>query len=246
MKTNIIPLFFFVALLFSCSHIYSQKKKLQGFDSALEANSEEWKVNMHTFTGKRMGKLEFGPYTTLGIEKVEKEEDYRMLLATTTDTAKLLFSVSRFWHGKKSTFADRLLSSNFALFGREGDLTLAYGFKISGLVATENDSIPSRFFMEDSISEFEVRFSHWHLVTVNDSLYTEPFMMKFGKTGSIFYNWWTGVYVNNTAGVHIAALKFEESNPYIVWISKDIDSTQQHMIASLFSLMMVVRSNAFP
>jgi len=169
-----------------------------------------------------------------------------MFLANTTDTAELSFSISRFWHGRNSTIVDRVLTSNFSLFGRKGDITLAYGFKISGIVATAYDSIPSRFFMEDSVSAVVLnRFLHWHLVTVNDSLYTEPFTLRFGKPGKKFYESREGVYVNNAAGVRIAALKFNSSAPYYVWIRKDIDARQKHMIASLFSLMMMSRSDYF-
>jgi len=60
-----------------------------------------------------------------------------------------------------------------------------------------------------------------------------------------FYESRQGVYVNNAAGLHVAALKFNSSEPYCVWIRKDIDARQQHLIASLFSLMMVARSDYF-
>ena len=68
--------------------------------------------------------------------------------------------------------------------------------------------------MEDSVSNLVLtaRFSHWHLVTINDSLYTEPFKLEFGKPGKKFYEFREGVYVNNAGGVRIAALKFTLSN----------------------------------
>jgi hypothetical protein len=242
----------FAACLSCCQTPFAQKKIILLFDSTLEANSEEWEVDFH-MGFKKSPKVEFGPYTTLPIKTVEKQEAYTMLLANTTDTAELSFSVSRFKHRRSSTLPDRLLSSDFSLFGSKGDITVAYGFKIAGIIATASDSIPSRFFMEDSASAFyaptpTARYSYWHLVSVNDSLYTEPFRLQYGKPGKKSYELREGVYVKNAAGIRIAALSFGNSSTsqtYYTWMRKDIDPRQLRMIASLFSLMMVARSDYF-
>ena len=63
MKTNCITTSFFAALLFYSSHAFCQKNKSKPLDSALEANSEKWKVKLHKGMFG-MANPEFGPFST--------------------------------------------------------------------------------------------------------------------------------------------------------------------------------------
>jgi hypothetical protein len=68
-----------------------------------------------------------------------------------------------------------------------------------------------------------------------------------GSPGNKFFlEWQTGIFVNNTKGKHIAALKFgtpgDLSNPFYTWIRNDIDKSQQHAIASVFALLIAAKS----
>lgn len=170
-----------------------------------------------------------------------------MLVAKEKDTTELLFSVYKVSKEKNLTLFGDLMSKN-----DEGkNQVLAYNLNISGMMATPYDSIPWRFFMEDSFSKkgelppFKTtRISRWYFVTASDSLYTEPLMFHYGEPGSKTYDeWQTGVFVNSYSGIHIAALKFDSFPPFTVWIRKDIDAAQKHGIASLYTLLTVIKKS---
>ena len=60
-----------IASVFFCCHTtFSQKNKEKSLDSALEANSEKWKVKQHRGLFG-LAKPEFGPYATLDAEKLD-------------------------------------------------------------------------------------------------------------------------------------------------------------------------------
>src|SRR4030095_16972994 len=71
MKMILTTAFLFsAALLFFNKVSRCQKNKQKPIDSALEANSEKWKVKLQRpMFG--MGKPEFGPYTTIDLEKLD-------------------------------------------------------------------------------------------------------------------------------------------------------------------------------
>jgi hypothetical protein len=269
--------------LFCCYCLSAQKNKSALLDSALEANSDKWKVKLHKGFG--MGKPEFGPFATLNIDKldspilrkktkegsytgaiitgdgwdwdfskyqmVEKRKAYRMQVAKEADTSESLFSIYTVSHDKQLTFLGEMMSKN-----DEGkNQRLAYKKNVSGIIATPVDSLPLRFFIEDTsaLSEAPSGFpggsttmTRAYIVAGNDSIFTEPIMHHFGKPGDKFYwEWQEGIYVNGNPGNHIAALKFgtagDLSNPYYVWIRKDLQPSYQHAIASLFALLMTVK-----
>ena len=60
---------FLSVLTLYTAYLPAQKDKSTPLDTALEANSEKWKVKLHKGFG--MGKPEFGPYATLNIDKVD-------------------------------------------------------------------------------------------------------------------------------------------------------------------------------
>jgi hypothetical protein len=68
MKHGVI-IFFLLLFLINNHPVSGQKSKSQPIDSALEANSEKWKVKTHKGFG--MGKPEFGPYNTIDIKKLD-------------------------------------------------------------------------------------------------------------------------------------------------------------------------------
>ena len=261
--------------------VLSQKNKTQPLDSALEANSEKWKVKLHKGFGK--GRPEFGPFYTIEIkkldspvfrkttkegsytgatitnsswdwdfskyEKVENKKVYRMTVGNGADTAEMIFSFYRISHDKQLTFFGELMSKD-----DEGkNMTLSYKKDISGIIASGIDSMPCRFFVEDTLSRDEgplgsTAMTRAYLIRGNDSLYTEPIMQQIGKPGGkYFWEWQKGVFVNNGNGNRIAALKFgtagDLSNPFYVWIRKDIEPAYQHAIASLFALLIIAKTD---
>lgn len=277
-----VSILLFAACFFCWQTGFAQKKKEKPIDSTLEVNSEKWKVKLRKGFSIRP---KFGPYTTADLEKldspalrkrtkdgsysdatitsegwdwdfskyetVEKRKAYRMLVVKEADTAELLFSVYRVSKEKNLTFFGELMSKN-----DEGKYqVLAYKLNISGIMTTPYNSIPWRFFMEDSFSKKGesptneiTRISRWYLITGNDSLYTKPIMHQIGSPGDkYFWEWQWGIFVSNAKGNRIAALKFgaagDLSNPFNVWIRKDIDAAQQHGIASLFTLLMVAKNS---
>lgn len=249
-------------------------------DSALEANSEKWKVKLNKGLG--LGKPEFGPYTTSGVEKtdspvfkkrtktgsyvgltpstyglgwdwdfskyetVEKAKAFRTIVAKETDTAQLLFSIYRISKEKNPTFFGELISGGNAPGGIIGYKTI-----ISGIIATSYDTVPWRFLIEDSFgrnetSDLTIKNTSGYMVTGADSLYAEPIMTSYGTPGDkYFWQMQKGVFVNNTKGDRVAALKFGTqgnlSDPFFVWIRKDTEPVKQHVIASFFSLMMIAK-----
>ncbi len=275
---------FSTALLFCNKTSFCQKNKQKPMDSVLEANSEKWKVKLHRGMFG-MAKPEFGPFTTIDLDKVdspvlrkrtkegsytgasyfpsegwdwdfskyetvEKRKAYRMVLTGASDTAELLFSIYRISNEKNLTFFGELMSKN-----DEGkNMTLAYKTIVSGIGATSYDSLPWRFFLEDSFSRKEeaafaqaTRLTSGYIITTGDSLFTEPMLNHVGsREGKFFVEWQTGVFINNTKNNHIAALKFgtpgDLSNPFLAWIRNDVAPSQQHAIASVFALLIGAKS----
>ena len=275
---------FSTALLFCNKTSFCQKNKQKPMDSVLEANSEKWKVKLHRGMFG-MAKPEFGPFTTIDLDKVdspvlrkrtkegsytaasyfpsegwdwdfskyetvEKRKAYRMVLSGAPDTAELLFSIYRISNEKNLTFFGELMSKN----DESKNMTLAYKTIVSGIGATSYDSLPWRFFLEDSFSRQEegtftqaTRLTSGYIITAGDSLFTEPMLNHVGsREGKFFVEWQTGVLINSTKSNHIAALKFgtpgDLSNPFLVWIRKDVMPSQQHAIASVFALLISARS----
>jgi hypothetical protein len=279
MKTILTTVLLFLST-FLCTKIsFSQKNKQKPIDTALETHSEKWKVKLHRpMFG--MGKPEFGPFTTIDLNKldspvlrkktkegsytdatydisegwdwdfskyesVEKRKAYSMLVSREQDTAELLFSIYSISKEKNLTFFGELMSKN-----DEGkNLTLGYKINISGIGKTNNDSLPWRFFLEDSFSRQQepgpygaTRLTRAYIITADDSLFTEPLLNQLGsRDGKFFFEWQTGIFVNSTKDSHIAAAKFgtpgDLSNPFYVWIRNDLPPSQQHAIASVFALL---------
>ncbi|HYJ37533.1 MAG TPA: hypothetical protein VEV87_02915 [Chitinophagaceae bacterium] len=285
MKINCKNFFFLAFAIFWCQSLSAQKNKAKPIDSTLEANSEKWKVKLHKGLGK--AKPEFGPYNTIEIKKIdspvlrkrtkegsysgatitseswdwdfskykmtEKRKAYRMLITKGADTSEMLFSFYTVSHDKQLSFFGELMSKD-----DEGkNLTLAYKKNISGIIGSGIDSIPCRFFVEDSFSRNSEETSYalhsttmtrFYIVTGNDSIYTEPIMQQIGKPGDKYaWAWQTGIFVRNSQGNRIAALKFgaagDLSNPFYVWIRKDVDPASENAIASLFALLMFMKTS---
>jgi len=275
---------FSTSLLFCSKTSFCQKNKQKPIDSVLEANSEKWKVKLHRpMFG--MGKPEFGPYTTIDLNKldspvlrtrtkdgsytaasydlgdgwdwdfskyqtVQKRKAYNMLVGAGSDTTELLFSVYSISKEKSLTFFGELMSKN-----DEGkNLTLGYRIIISGIGTAGYDSLPWRFFLEDSFGRKEeaipsetTRFTSGYIITSNDSLFTEPIVNQIGSRDSKFFlEWQTGIFVNSIKNNHIAAIKFgtpgDLSNPFYVWIRNDLPPLQRHAIASAFALLISAKT----
>ena len=60
----------FIAAFFFCCHTAFPQKNKEKLDSALEANTERWKVKQHRGLFG-MAKPEFGPFVTLDAEKLD-------------------------------------------------------------------------------------------------------------------------------------------------------------------------------
>lgn len=70
MKKTLIVYLFTYSLVFFGDAAFAQKNKEKPLDSALEANSEKWKVKANSGLFG-ITKPEFGPYTTLLAEKLD-------------------------------------------------------------------------------------------------------------------------------------------------------------------------------
>jgi hypothetical protein len=278
MKILFAFILFFAACIFKNKPAFCQKNKQKQIDSVLEANSKKWKIKLHRGMFG-MAKPEFGPYLTVSIKKldspvfkkktkegsysgaiissegwdwdfgkyqsVEKRKAYQMLFAGESDTTKLVYSIYRISKEKTLTFLGELMSKD-----DEGkNITLGYKTNISGIILTSYDTVPWRFFIEDSFSREEETFvsgiiktTSIYLVAGNDSLFTEPIMQNFGNPGNkYFWQFQTGIYINTLEGTHIAALKFgtpgDISNPFYAWIRNDAEPTRKEAIASVFALL---------
>ena len=169
----------FLAVLILYSQCLSaQKNKSAPLDSALEANSEKWKVKLHKGFG--MGKPEFGPYATLNVGKVDspvlrkktKEGSYTGAIITGEgwdwDFSKYQMVEKRKAYTMQiSGDADttELLFSMYTVShdkqltflgemlskNDEGkNQTLGYKKNVSGIISTGLDSLPWRFLIEDT------------------------------------------------------------------------------------------------
>jgi len=252
-------------------------------DTGLLAHSNKWKVKLHRGMFG-MAKPEFGPYSTQDLQKldspvlrkrmkdgsyagasfssdgwdwdfskyqtVEKRKAYSSVVTSGTDTAELLFSIYRISNEKKLTFLGEVMSKN-----DEGkNQVLGVKTFVSGIGATNYDSLPWRFFIQDSTGTKEEsvpaqapQFTGGYIITSDDSLFTEPILGHMGNPGSKFFmEWQSGILVNGMNDRHIAALKFgtpgDLSNPFLVWIRNDIAPSKQHAIASVFALMISAKT----
>lgn len=171
-------------------------------------------------------------------ETVEKRKAYSMIVTGGSETAELLFSIYRVSNEKKLSFFGELVSKN-----DEGkNQTLAYKTTISGIGATSYDSLPWRFFVEESFSRKEevpsgtTRFTRGYIIIQSDSLFTEPILNHVGSRDSkFFFEWQTGVFVNSANDKHIAALVFGTPGDILyAWIRNDFAQSHQHAIQFLF------------
>ena len=72
-------------------------------------------------------------------------------------------------------------------------------------------------------------------------------MVNIGSPGDKYFSQLqTGVFVNNSTGAHLAALRFGSaqnlSYPFLLWIRKDLEPSKQHVIASLLALVIIVNT----
>lgn len=270
-----------LCLVFFCVGYFYCSAQIQ--DTALLAHSNKWKVKLHRGMFG-MTKPEFGPYSTLDLQKLdspvlrkktkegsytgasfssdgwdwdfskyqtfEKRKAYSTLITAGTDTAELLFSIYRISNEKNLTFLGELMSKN------DDGKNQVLGVKtvVSGIGATSYDSLPWRFFIEDSTGKKEEaipaaapQFTSGYIITSDDSLFTEPIVGHIGSPGSKFFlEWQTGILVNGRNDKRVAALKFgtpgDLSNPFLVWIRNDIAPSKQHAIASVFALMISAKT----
>ena len=283
MKILVTAVVLFSAMLITYPS-FCQKNKQKPIDTALEAHSERWKVKLHRgmfgmgkpefgpYATIDLNKLDspvlrkktkegsfMGASYDLGqgwdwdfskYETVEKRKAYNMLVASESDTAELLFSIYRISHEKNLTFFGELMSKD-----DDGkNATLGYKTNISGIISPGNDSLPWRFFIEDSFGRREsatfanvTRITRFFLITPDDSLFTEPILSTVGLPGSKF-SWETqaGVLVKSGKGESLAAVKFgtpgDLSNPFYAWIRNDLEKSRQLAIASVFALLISARS----
>jgi len=274
---------FTIALLFSNNPSFCQKNKQKPIDTVLEAHSERWKIKLHRgmfgmakpefgpFSTIDLNKVDspvlrkkkkegssmeasyssgegwdwdFSKYQT-----VEKRKAYNMLVGWGSDTAELLFSIDQVSHEKNLTFFGELMSKD-----DEGkNRILGYKTNVSGVGITSSDSLPWRFFIQDSFGTKEdvapgvPRSTSFFLITQTDSLFTEPILSTIGLPGSKF-SWerQTGVLVKTAKGEKLAALKFgtpgDLSNVSYAWIRNDLQKSQQHAIASVLALLISAKS----
>lgn len=284
MKVILTTAILFSSLLLCGKISFCQKNKQKPIDTVLEAHSEKWKVKLHRpMFG--MGKPEFGPFTTIDLNKldspvlrkktkegtytdatyntsegwdwdfskyesIEKRKAYNMYVARESDTAELLFSIYTISKEKNLTFFGELMSKN-----DEGkNQTLGYKINISGIGTTSYDSLPWRFFLEDSFGRQQepgpygtTRFTRGYIITADDSLFTEPLLNQLGsRDGKFFFEWQTGILINSTKDSHLAAVKFgtpgDLSNPFYVWIRNDLAPSRQHTLASVFALLISAKT----
>jgi ribosomal protein L19 len=182
MKNTVLIPYMLTAVFFFCSTIsFSQKNKEKPLDSALEANSEKWKVKQHRpLFG--IAKPSFGTYITIDAIKL----DSPVIRRKTKDgsATEISFSsqgwdldISKFqtlekkkiYMLKMATGTDTMevmfavhaiskeKSQTFAgkLLSKndEGkDEILAYKKIISGIITTRLDSAYSKFYLEDYLS----------------------------------------------------------------------------------------------
>lgn len=163
------------------SQIFAQKNKEKPLDSALEANSEKWKVKAHKGLFG-ITKPEFGPYTTLLAEKLDspvirkKSKDGSSGDVSISsagwdwDISKYkTFTLRKFYHmilGKESDTTElqfyvhtislekqqTFLGKMLSKNDEDKDATLKHQKNIEGVIFTSNESVPARFFLEDYVS----------------------------------------------------------------------------------------------
>ena len=182
MKKNCFYNVLFIAIFFLSYNIcFSQKSKEKPLDSALEANSEKWKVKQHRpMFG--IAKPSFGTYATIDAKKLDspvirrKTKDGSATEVSFSsegwdlDISKFqTFEKKKAYMMKMATGEDTIevvfavhaiskeKSQTFAgkLLSKndEGkDETLAYKKIISGIIVTGLDSTYSKFYLEDYLS----------------------------------------------------------------------------------------------
>ena len=165
---------------------------------------------------------------------VEKTKFYRLQLATNTDTAEAVFSISSVSKEKKQTFLGKMLSKN-----DEGkDLVLSYNRDVSGVIKPQRDSMSWEFFIgnftsggrQTATSAYPLAsISGGYLRSDEDSLYLETYS-----------SFSADLILVNKKGEHVAAIEFKQK-PFNAWIRSDIKNSGQKAIALLFAVIMAIK-----
>ncbi len=176
---------FATVFIFLSNTSFSQKNKERPLDSALEANSEKWKVKEHKGIAG-MAKPEFGLYSILAAEKLdspvvrkkikngseasysgydgwdiskyetfEKTKFYRAFLGKEMDTIEIQFYIHSVSNEKRQTMLGKMLSKNDE-FAESKDATLGYKKNIEGILVTNVESTFGHFFIDDYISNRQI------------------------------------------------------------------------------------------
>jgi len=166
---------------FFCHMAFSQKNKEKFPDSALEANSEKWKVKQHRGLFG-FAKPEFGPYATIEAQKLDSAV-IRKITKDSSETGGSIsregwdWDISKFETVEKKKFyrirvtkdedtAELLFSiysvaveKNQTILGKmlskndeDKNATLSYKKNIAGILVTRFNPTPFRFFIEDFLS----------------------------------------------------------------------------------------------
>lgn len=245
-------------ILFLYGTTFSQKADMQ-LDSALNANSEKWKVKANR---KMFGLASpsFGPYKTIQSEKLDSpvirrrikgdgtlsyeshigfdhtrevtyhvEKSYHLLLANEKDTSETIYSVLSDRTEQKQTFLGSLISKK-----DEDDKVLAADLNIKGIIIGTN-SIPGNFYYHRRSGTGS---GNGYLKTANDSIWMEPAKASLHNLLPKYRNKYfiiNGIQLINMKGETLACFQF--SQPENVWIRKDIDPALQNTIAIMFAVM---------
>ena len=193
--------------------------------------------------------METGHQADLNMSKkvtIQKTKFYRLQLTNGADTMESLFSLFSTSVEKKQTLMGKMLSK------KDDDKieVLSYTVRINGMINTNTDSLPWKFFYSSvkpgNNNSFNTDTSQnnsgisGYLKNNNDSIHVEP-IIYFFKSKLYSLRNTLGIALVNQKGEHLAALQFATpDSKSFIWIRKDFGNDYLRAIATFLDVIIAM------
>ncbi len=261
-KTFFLPYLFMTVSLSICVRGFSQVNE----DSAMLANSEQWKVEQKKGLFG-LSKPSFGIFTTLNVGKM----DSAFFKKKTKDSSAIDYEISgsgndidnsKYLTIEKTRFYKLRLAGNAdttvavfsiasvskekrqTLLGKmlskkdEGkDELLSYNRNVPGVIITGNNSNQWRFFIGNFTSGSRQTTHSFGAASISSGYLQNQ---SDSLDMQIYSSFTADLVLVNKNGQHVAALKFKQK-PLYAWIRNDIDDSYHKAIAGLFAVIIAIK-----
>ena len=163
-----------------------------------------------------------------------KTKNYKIQLATLTDTTNAVFAISSVSKEKRQTLFGKMISKN-----DEGkDEVLNYTRDVTGVIITNANEKPWIFCIDNYTSGSRITAnSYYPSAGISNAYLKNGTDSLVAEMNSSFD---ADLVLTNSNGEHIAALKFGQA-PACIWIRNDLDKAYQQSIAAFFAVIIGIR-----